>query len=58
MTALSSLKQFLRTVSYSEVRPLFTRSDHGIETPLWAGAQAILADLDQTEFQYTTEDND
>ncbi|KAH6874557.1 hypothetical protein B0T10DRAFT_586127 [Thelonectria olida] len=58
MTALSSLKQFLRTVSYSGVRPLFTRSDHGIETPLWAGAQAILADLDQTEFRYTTEDND
>ncbi|KAJ3454452.1 hypothetical protein MRS44_018346 [Fusarium solani] len=51
MTALSSLKQFLRTVSYSGVRPLFTRSDHGIETPLWAGAQAILADLDQTEFR-------
>jgi hypothetical protein len=58
MTALSSLKQFLRTVSYSGVRPLFTRSDHGIETPLWAGAQAILADLDQTELRYTTEDND
>ncbi|KAJ3453791.1 hypothetical protein MRS44_018423 [Fusarium solani] len=58
MTALSSLKQFLRTVSYSGVRPLSTRSDHGIETPLWAGAQAILADLDQTELRYTTEDND
>jgi hypothetical protein len=58
MTALSSLKQFLRTVSYSGVRPLFTRSDHGIETPLWAGAQAILADLDETELRYTTEDND
>ena len=58
MTALSLLKQFLRTVSYSGVHPLFTRSDHGIETPLWAGAQAILADLDQTELRYTTEDND
>ncbi|KAH7237859.1 hypothetical protein B0J15DRAFT_143639 [Fusarium solani] len=58
MTALSSLKQFLRTVSYSGVRPLFTRSDHGIETPHWAGAQAILANLDQIELRYTTEDND
>lgn len=57
ITALSSLKQFLRTVSYSGIRPLFTRSDHGIETPLWAGAQAILADFDQTEVRYTTEDN-
>ncbi|KAH6951121.1 hypothetical protein BKA56DRAFT_505960 [Ilyonectria sp. MPI-CAGE-AT-0026] len=56
VTALSTLKQFLRTVSFSGIRPLFTRSDHGIETPLWAGAQAILADLDQTEVVYMSED--
>ena len=42
-TALCTLKQFLRTVQHLGMRPFFTRSDHGIETPLWVAAQATLA---------------
>jgi len=55
-TALSTLKQYLRTISQAEVRPFFTRSDHGKETPLWVSAQASLAKADQTEISYENED--
>ncbi len=53
---MSILKQFLRTVMAGEVRPCFTRADHGIETPLWAGAQATLAEAGQTEISYEDEE--
>ncbi|KAG6319636.1 hypothetical protein E4U44_006908 [Claviceps purpurea] len=42
-TALSTLKQYLRTVKTLGMRPLLTRSDRGRETPLWVMAQATLA---------------
>lgn len=51
-TALSTLKQFLRTIETSGIRPFFTRSDHGKETPLWVSAQASLAAADQTSRSY------
>ncbi|KAI8963489.1 hypothetical protein F5Y11DRAFT_319396 [Daldinia sp. FL1419] len=54
-TAISTLKQYLRTIIASGVRPCFTRADHGVETPLWAGAQATLADEDQTVVSYEDE---
>lgn len=54
-TSISTLKQYLRTVSESGVRPFFTRSDHGKETPLWVSAQATLAQVDQTEISYEDE---
>lgn len=48
ITALSTLKQFLRTVHQNRVRPYLTRSDHGSETPLWVGLQATLAGIERT----------
>ncbi|KAI1761882.1 hypothetical protein GGR53DRAFT_449456 [Hypoxylon sp. FL1150] len=55
-TAISTLKQFLRTVMQGEIRPCFTRADHGVETPLWVGAQATLADAARTEIAYDDSD--
>jgi DNA-binding CsgD family transcriptional regulator len=55
-TSISTLKQFLRTISESGVRPFFTRSDHGKETPLWVSAQATLAEAAQTVVSYEDED--
>ncbi|OTB10518.1 hypothetical protein K445DRAFT_317135 [Daldinia sp. EC12] len=54
-TAISTLKQYLRTILTAGVRPCFTRADHGVETPLWAGAQATLADQDQSVITYKDE---
>ncbi|KAI0535237.1 hypothetical protein GGR58DRAFT_480081 [Xylaria digitata] len=51
-TAISTLKQFLRTISTAGIRPLFTRSDMGVETALFAGAQALLAESDGTAISY------
>ncbi|KAI1116337.1 hypothetical protein F5Y14DRAFT_440036 [Nemania sp. NC0429] len=51
-TSLSTLKQFLRTVSTAGIRPLFTRADMGVETALFAGAQGILAESDGTAIAY------
>ncbi|KAG6201126.1 hypothetical protein E4U50_006832 [Claviceps purpurea] len=42
-TALSILKQYLRTVKTLGMRPLLTRTDRGRETPLMVMAQATLA---------------
>ncbi|KAG6065243.1 hypothetical protein E4U32_007591 [Claviceps aff. humidiphila group G2b] len=42
-TALSTLKQYLRTVKTLGMRPLLTRTDRGRETPLFVMAQAMLA---------------
>ncbi|KAH7034781.1 uncharacterized protein B0I36DRAFT_316935 [Microdochium trichocladiopsis] len=57
-TALSTLKQFLRTVEYKRIRPLFTRSDHGGETPLWVAAQAGLAGAAGTVISYDGPDGE
>lgn len=54
---MSTLKQYLRMMQRLRMRPLFTRSDHGVETPLWVAAQAMLAQADGTEFTYENEDN-
>lgn len=51
-TAISTLKQFLRTIQHLQMRPFFTRSDHGGETPLWVAAQAILAQCGPAEITY------
>ncbi|KAI1822344.1 hypothetical protein F4861DRAFT_532334 [Xylaria intraflava] len=51
-TALSTLKQFVRTISKAGVRPLFTRADMGVETALFAGAQGLLAQADGTAIAY------
>ncbi|KAG6131192.1 hypothetical protein E4U28_007049 [Claviceps purpurea] len=51
-TALSTLKQYLRTVKTLGMRPLLTRSDRGRETPLWVSAQATLADANPVTVTY------
>lgn len=47
LTAMSTLKQFLRTVDNFGYRPYFTRCDHGTETPLWVAAHGLLAGWDE-----------
>ena len=37
------------------MRPFFTRSDHGIETPLWVAAQATLAQAGPAKITYEDE---
>ncbi|KAI1821966.1 hypothetical protein F4861DRAFT_532618 [Xylaria intraflava] len=51
-TAISTLKQFLRTMNEGRIRPLFTRADMGVETGLLAGAQGLLAQADGTAMAY------
>uniref|UniRef100_A0A8H7N332 Integrase core domain-containing protein n=1 Tax=Bionectria ochroleuca TaxID=29856 RepID=A0A8H7N332_BIOOC len=51
-TSMSTLKQFLQTVKQLRMRPFFTRSDHGTETPLWAAAQATLAKLGPKKLKF------
>jgi hypothetical protein len=55
-TAISTLKQFLRTIKHLRMRPFFTRSDHGVETPLWVAAQATLAQCGPAEITYEDAD--
>ncbi len=54
-TSMSTLKQYLQAVQRLQMRPFFTRSDHGVETPLWAAAQASLARLGPKRIKYTDE---
>lgn len=54
-TSLSTLKQYLRTIQRLGMRPFFTRSDHGVETPLWVAAQAMLAQVGPAEISYEDE---
>ncbi|KAG6171952.1 hypothetical protein E4U51_008021 [Claviceps purpurea] len=51
-TALSTLKQYLRTTKALGMRPYFTRSDRGVETPLWVAAQATLAAANVNTYTY------
>ncbi|KAG6028382.1 hypothetical protein E4U40_000996 [Claviceps sp. LM458 group G5] len=51
-TALSTLKQYLRTTKTLGMRPYFTRSDRGVETPLWVAAQVTLADANLNTYTY------
>ena len=39
-------------INQAKLWPLFTRCDHGQETPLWVSVQASLAEADQTEVLY------
>ena len=55
-TSMSTLKQYLQAVQRLQMRPFFTRSDHGIETPLWAAAQAALAKAGPKKLKYTDSD--
>lgn len=52
---MSTLKQYLQTVERLQMRPFFTHSDHGTETPLWAAAQAALAKAGPKKVKYTDE---
>jgi hypothetical protein len=54
-TSISTLKQYLQAVQRLQMRPFFTRSDHGVETPLWAAAQAALAKAGPKKLKYTDE---
>lgn len=38
------------------MRPFFTRSDHGTETPLWAAAQVALAKAGPKKVKYIDDD--
>lgn len=49
------MKQYLRTIQQAGLRPYFTRSDRGKETPLWVSAQASLAEVAQTEVSFEDE---
>jgi hypothetical protein len=53
---MSTLKQYLQAVQRPQMRPFYTRSDHGTETPLWAAAQASLAKAGPKKLKYTDED--
>jgi hypothetical protein len=55
-TSISTLKQYLRTIQQLQMRPFFTRSDHGIETPLWVAAQATLAKAGPASITYEDQD--
>lgn len=56
-TSISTLKQYLRTIQHLGMRPFFTRSDHGVETPLWVAAQAMLAQAGPADITYEDENN-
>lgn len=55
-TAITTLKQYLRAVRGLQMRPFFTRSDFGIETPLWVAAQGILAEANPATITYQDEE--
>jgi hypothetical protein len=51
-TAISTLKQYLRTIKHLRMRPFFTRSDFGREIHLWVAAQASLAQVGPADISY------
>ncbi|KAI1432975.1 hypothetical protein GGR50DRAFT_547302 [Xylaria sp. CBS 124048] len=56
--AMSTLKQFLRTIAIAGVRPLLTASDIGSEPALFAGAQGLLAESDKAAISYDGPDDE